>query len=227
MTPYHYYEYGFSSPGMIAFAGAYIAVLLAMAAGSVVINGIAPYKMAKNAGIPRPWLAFIPIAQGYIFGLLAQRSLYFHTGKRTPLAKINLLLPAGLLVCTLLIGVFSAMDAGLLIGLLGLVLCVGSIASMVYLYYTYYYVFKDYAPDNAVLFLILSIIFPVAFLVIMLIHMNVVPVSVAGRSPYGQPKYNRPSGPNGYGGPQGGGYGQGGYGPGEAPGENDHGGPGL
>lgn len=207
MSPYY------GNPGYdLYFAqmfGTILVVSLIVGLIGWVLQGFGPYKMAKNAGIPNPWLAFIPLGQGYLLGLLAQRSLYASTGQQKPLAQINLWLPIALLAGGLVTGVLVAM-VPLLGALLSLVLVVGSLVVTYYLFYTYYHLFKDYAPDNAVLFLILTILFsPLAFIIITLLYMDVVPVSVAGRVPYGQPKYNqRGNQPHGYG-PQG----PGGYGP--------------
>ena len=155
--------------------------------------GFGLWKMAKNAGIPHAWTSFFyPL---YNIGLLAERSLYVHTGRQRPLARWSIWLLIGGISLFLLSGVsafaLSSRAAAAGIALLGWAL---SIVSMLLLYYSLFYVYKDYAPGNEVVLLVISILFS-AFPIIFLVVMNVVPVSVAGRCPYGQPRYNRPQGP--------------------------------
>ena len=188
-----------AAPLILGFLLIYLAVLV----GVFVLMGFGLWKMSKNAGIPHAWTSFIyPL---YNMGLLAERSLYMYTGQKKSLAKWSLwLLIVGL--CISLPGWFLAffLNSTAAAGLVALLSAVSGIASMVLLYYCLYYVYKDYTPGNEVILLILSI-FVAAYPIIFLVIMNVVPVSVAGRCPYGQPRYNRqpPQAPGGWNGPQG------------------------
>lgn len=65
-----------------------------------------------------------------------------------------------------------------------------SFAAAIFTYYVMYYIYKDYYPGNECVMLLISILLG-AWPIIFLLIQNVVPVSVAGRYPYGQPKYGR------------------------------------
>lgn len=170
-----------------------------------------PYRMAKHAGIPHAWIGLFPIGTSWLVGLLAERSLYTCNGRRFRMA---LWTPAlwGIGTCgALMILGLALMDAdfsGLVVAAILLTL-VGWVAGAVLSYYALYYLFKDYAPDNAVLYTVLGIFFNIHF-IFLLMEMNTVPVSVAGPGPfpYGRPKYDRwhrwsPASAPGYGVPQG------------------------
>lgn len=166
---------------------------LVFLAGMIFLMGFGLWKMSKNAGIPHAWTSFLyPL---YNMGLLAERSLYAHTGRQKPLAKWSLwlIIAIAAVVLLLLVGTVAAMASGFMaVNLFSAILIFPlTIAGAVLTYYDLYYIYKDYSPGNEVVLLVVSILcgaYPIIFLVVM----NVVPVSVAGRCPYGQPKYNRP-----------------------------------
>ena len=142
-------------------------------------NGLGLYKMAKNAGLPNPWLSFVPIANNYLMGKLAERASWYGSGKTLPFAKIFLWGYLGYLAATLL---------AILLPPLYLFISFAGLALSVFVYIALYYIFKDYSPSNAVLFLILSILFGLYPFFLFALR-NRVPVSVAGFCPGGQPKY--------------------------------------
>ncbi len=166
-----------------------------------------PYRMAKHAGIPHAWLGLFPIGTSWLVGLLAERSLYSYTGRRLRLA---LWTPAlwGIGTCgaflTLGLALADVDFSGLVVAAVVLTI-VGWVAGTVFSLYGLYYLFKDYAPENALLYILLGIFFQIQF-IFLLIEMNTVPVSVTGPGtfPYGRPKYDRwhrwsPSPAQGYG----------------------------
>ena len=67
---------------------------LVILGGTWVLVSFGPYRMAKHAGIPRPWLALLPVGNAWILGLLAERSVYAHTQRPRRLAFWNTLLQA-------------------------------------------------------------------------------------------------------------------------------------
>ena len=166
---------------------------LAFAFAIHLLYAFGPYRMAKHAGIPHAWIGLFPIGTSWLIGLLAERSLYCCTGRRLRLA---LWTPAlqGIGTCGALMVVGLALaDAdfsGLVVAALVLTL-VGWVAGTVFSLYSLYHLFKDYAPENATLYTVLSILFGFQF-IFLLIEMNTVPVSVAGPGPfpYGRPKYD-------------------------------------
>lgn len=152
------------------------------------------YRMAKHAGIPNPWLAFLPVANAYVVGLLAERSLYTYTGRQRRLALWNAVFQAVPLVGLMFVVGLALLDSDFnaLVGLSVMLLVLGGIAGTVLYWYSLYYVFKDYAPDNAVLYTVLGLVLGI-YWVFLLVEMNTVPVSVTGFGvfPYGRPKYDR------------------------------------
>ena len=183
------------------------------------LRGIGLHRMAKNAGMRRPWLALIPVGQGYILGSLAGRSFFFFRGRRRSLGRINLWLSLGRLACAipLLVGLVRAASAysayaqfaypyrfGGAEGVFMLLSLAGWVVSMAatgFMWYSLYYLYLDYTPGYQLPLLLLSIFGgSVATVVIMLTQMNAVPASVLGGIPQERPLYNRY--PGGYG-PQG------------------------
>ena len=63
--------------------------LLALAAGFCFVSNYGLWRMAAHAGIPRPWVAFLPLGDRYIQGLLAERSRFVRLGKRSRLSLWN------------------------------------------------------------------------------------------------------------------------------------------
>lgn len=171
---YDYYGYG-ALAAVLALIGV-IAVVVAIA--SYVISGLALSKMAKNAGIENPWLAWVPIAQLYILGMLAERSYRFHYGKALPVS-FAIILPVAqginYAVSFLIGGGFSTF-----VGLLTAV-CVGAGC---------YLVFKDYTPGKETLYTVLAVIISISYPILLLINKDNVPVSVTGTGFAAQPKYD-------------------------------------
>lgn len=167
---------------------------LVILGGTWVLVSFGPYRMAKHAGIPRPWLALLPVGNAWILGLLAERSVYAHTQRPRRLAFWNTLLQALPLAALVLLFPLALADWDFnpLIGISLLVLVVSGLVGIVMYYYCIYHIFKDYAPDNALLYLLLGIFFNI-YWIFFLVEMNTVPVSVTGFGtfPGGRPKYDR------------------------------------
>ena len=169
-------------------------VYLAIIAGLSVLLGFGRYRMAKHAGIPHAWLGLVPFGNAYITGLLAERAVYTYTGKKRSLAFWYLIAQ-----CVVFVGALAVLglaiwdiDFGLGVGMAVLGLFLGLIACFALGIYCVYYVFKDYSPDNATIYIVLSILFHI-YWIFLLVEMNTVPVSVTGFGtwPYGRPKYNQ------------------------------------
>ena len=184
------YEYGFEyafPEGMegaaVGAAGVVTGILLivwflAMGFSLVmyVLNAVGLYRIAKRRGIHHAWLAWVPIGCNWLLGSISDHYQYVAkqkvTSKRKVLLNLSLILVACLLV---LIGGVVALvlategmagDAAMVLavalmliaylGMLGL-----AIAITVFCYIAYYDLFRSCKPGNAVLFLVLSIIFNV------------------------------------------------------------------
>lgn len=132
--------------GMIAsFFLAYFLIALIIAIVCYVFTSLALYQMAKNRNIENPWLAWIPIANMYLMGKLLYEKVAFGSSI-IPMAHV--ILPLLPIVC----------------GILAFIPYIGwlfPIVNAVYYCAALYRLFRLYKPDNAVLYLVLSIIFPV------------------------------------------------------------------
>ena len=166
---------------------------------ALILPRIGFYKMAKHAGIPRPWLAFPPIVSGYISGLLVERSCYFYTGRKR---RLSLWLPISSAVSLAALCVLWGVILGILYQKISLGLAQQTVISVAVLalelvcfalkLYASYYLLKDYAPKHPLLLLITGMILGIGFVYTFALR-NIVPVSVTGPGayPYGRPKYDR------------------------------------
>ena len=120
--------------GFFAFIFLIIAVVL------YVLVSLGLYKMAVNQKIENPWLAWIPIADFYILGKLIKIQTY-------EIPHIELVLPIGCLAVAVL---GSIPLIGWLLNLAYAVLCLFAIFKL----------YKMYKPEQAILYLVLSIVLP-------------------------------------------------------------------
>lgn len=150
---------------MSAFIGVFLAmaffgiIFLAIMVVYYLLFAFGLYGLAKKANIENPWVAFIPIAQLYILGMLVKNVKI--QDKEIP--SLELVLPLGYLAMLILNR----------IPLIGFLL---SIAYLVLFALTIYKLYSEYRPESAVLWLILSIfILPI----LVFIMRNDSPVNIA------------------------------------------------
>ncbi|MDO4288086.1 MAG: hypothetical protein Q4C55_02755 [Eubacterium sp.] len=165
---YYYYSdppYGYS-PGYSSSADAFkeillilfsvlfafLIVLLIWSIVSYILTGVSLYKMAKDRNFKYAWLAWIPLASGYLLGALINDKVKIGALK-IPHAAICL--PLILTVTVILAELLDMLPA--VGGLLAVLLCA---ASAIYIYAAYFRLYKIYNPKKAVLFTVLSIILP-------------------------------------------------------------------
>jgi len=154
-----------------------------LAVASYVLTALALYTVARRRGLKYPWLAWIPVANCWLLGSLSDQYRYVvkgeHTHRRvfllcfrilTVLLTISLLGLVGTLCFQvfggmmrqdvipdlLLMQIFRQATSLLVVGLplLGI-----SIAYWVFRFMALYDVYRSLEPENAVLFLVLSILF--------------------------------------------------------------------
>ena len=148
-----------------------------------VLTGLALYTMAKRRGIRNAWLSWVPVVNCWIVGCLSDQYRYVVKGevknKRKVLLVLNII-SAVIALAVVVVAVIMAVGAiqsavgpyeqeqlGSLLISLGmlLVLClplVGiGIAIKVVYYMALYDIYTSCAPQNNVLYLVLSIIFNV------------------------------------------------------------------
>ena len=143
-----------------------------------VLTAMAIYTISRRRGLNKPWLAWIPVINCWLLGSLSDQYQYVVKGenksKRKWLLTLNVVKAVLSLSVTVLAmvtaagAVFSMSDAemmrtinGPLIAILGLVLplAAAAIALCVIRYMALYDVYRSLDPDNAVLYLVLSILF--------------------------------------------------------------------
>ena len=176
-----YGEFEYFLPGMMEgaavgavgiIAGVFLIVyflMLGVSVVSYVLGSLGSYRIAKRRGIHHAWLAWIPVGCNWLLGSISDHYQYVvkHkvTKRRRVLLILNLVLTGISLVVGVIAGIAMAFDStalgiALLVAAYFLVLGL-SIASMVISYIAYYDLFQSSKPENTILFLILSILFPV------------------------------------------------------------------
>lgn len=136
---------------MVAFLAIFGALIFLFALIGIVLYFLfayALYKMALNAGLENPWMAWIPILQWYILGKLI-KSLKISTYQ---IPSIELVLPAATLIVMALNKV----------AVLGSLL---SLANYILLLFALNKIYKMYKPEQATLYTVLSIFgLPIPFI---------------------------------------------------------------
>ena len=147
-------------------------VLLGIA--TYVLTGLALYTIAKNRGLHKSWLAWVPVANVWLLGSISDQYRYVVKGQRR--AKRRWLLALNILKCGVMTALMTIVLAAGIKGLFGslggmadllwtmvlLALAAGGV-SIVYsvLYFMALFdVYTSMDPDTDTLFLILSIFIP-------------------------------------------------------------------
>lgn len=169
---YGYYDYSMTGLPDIAF-GVIIALMLFMFlafAYSVlvyVLGGIGMYTLGQKRGMKNAFLAFIPIANVFFLGKIAD-DIGLTMNKKTNYAQkllifciMDFAIAFFLVPLSVVIGLATgnvAIIIGMLMFFVYIVLMVISICYMVFYYIALFKVYKEYSPNNAVLFEVLSIL---------------------------------------------------------------------
>lgn len=178
-----------SVPNADAVAGMVIAMLLTWLLSGVfsivvyVLESLGIYTVAKRRGIRNPWLAWIPVANVWIWGSLSDQYQYVVKNKMTNRRWILVVLSGLTVLFSLVMGGFyvnlivkivtnmdtlkymseaRAMQMVLqpMLGMLGTVMlmAVVAIVNTVFTYIALYDIFASMEPSNAALYLVLSIL---------------------------------------------------------------------
>jgi hypothetical protein len=129
--------------GMMAIFGFFIIIFLILGIVMYILASLGLYKLAVNRRLENPWLAWIPIGNLYILGKLII-NLKIDSFE---IPNIELVLPIGALIT----GFFGEVP------FIGWVL---RIAYFVLFIFSLYKLYKMYRPQQATLWLILSIVLP-------------------------------------------------------------------
>ena len=139
-----------------------------------VLSSLSLQSIAKRRGIRKAWLAWVPIGNEWILGSIADQYQHLIQAKITTRRKILLWLNVGyvaLIVANSLVQVMTELAAhtdeqlliwGLASTAISLARLAVSITTLVFYHMSNYDLYRSCNPKNAVTFLVLGIIFPVA-----------------------------------------------------------------
>ena len=194
-----YYGFDFSSPdismdmieSMIGVIFGLLILILVVAVTiavvSYVLSSVSMYRIAKRRGIHHPWLAWVPVGNAWMLGSISDQYQYVAKHNVTNRRKVLLIFSiVTLAICALYISMRTAMyaaftvDAGmsggvalLILSTIVLMLMSGvCIAYSVFGYIAYFDLFRSCKSKNAVLFLVLSIVFGVTLPIFLFVCSN-------------------------------------------------------
>lgn len=177
------------------FIGA-IAVSAVIGIAIYLLESISVYKMAKSAKIKNPWLAFIPVANDWVFGTLAEK---YKKKNGTKSARFGIILPVleGIvLIETIALTIFTVISIKEITGyaldavntssemapeqfmslipviILYFALMAVAIAYAVVFFIALWRVYSSFDKSNATLYIVLSVIFTISVPIILFIIRN-------------------------------------------------------
>lgn len=127
---------------LLAFLGAFAFIAFILVIAIYVLASLGLYKLAQNAGIENPWLAWIPVANMYILAKLVKT---VKLGS-FEVPSLEIVLPVGCIAVAVLANIPVI---GWLVNIAYLVLSI----------LVLYKLFSIYRPQQATLWTVLSIIF--------------------------------------------------------------------
>lgn len=151
--------------GFLIFFLVFYLLILIFAIVSYVLSSVGLYSIAKRRGIHHPWLAWIPYGNSWILGSISDQFQYVAKGKIRNRRKwlLGISIAASILpvIMSVLITVMSLALPfteifGVTIGLWLATLAV-AIVNAVFIYIAYYDLYSSCHPENAIMFLVLSI----------------------------------------------------------------------
>ena len=159
---YYYLDRALSIFGKLLTGG--VAPLVSVAI--YVFTALSLYTVAKRRGIACPWLAWVPVANLWLLGSLSDQYRYLTQGQIKH-KRITLLVWKGVswVLTGGIVGAVIAAFAGASVGAVLMVLClalVAACAAVVYVVLYFMALYDVYAscdPQNAAVYLVLSIFF--------------------------------------------------------------------
>lgn len=184
---YNYYgQMPFEDDGLLAFIGVIYGIVilvgLAVSIACYVMRSLGVYTIAKRRGLNNPWLAWLPVGDAWILGMISDQFQYIVKGQNKSRRKVLLglnigCMASGVIVVIAVIAMFvqliaaeiggalsDSRMASIIMGPLLVVLAIAfalmavSIVSTVFRYMCMYDLFRSCDPGNAVAYLVLSIV---------------------------------------------------------------------
>ena len=180
MKPYYYNELpvtGADEEMMMSVLLILLGVLAVALLVSVIfwiISSLSLQSIARRRGIRNAWLAWVPIGNQWILGSIADQYQHLIQGKITSRRKILLWLGLANFVVSVIGGILSGVigataqteEQMMVFSVVNLVSSLGGMALgitvLVFYHMSNYDLYRSCNPKNAVTFLVLGIIFPVA-----------------------------------------------------------------
>ena len=177
------------------FVGA-VAVSAVIGIAIYLLESISVYKMAKSAEIKNPWLAFVPVANDWVFGTLAEK---YKKKNGTKSARFGIILPVleGIvLIEAIALTIFTVISVKEITGyaldavntsaemapeqfmslipviILYFALMAVAIAYAVVFFIALWRVYSSFDKSNATLYIVLSVIFTISVPIILFIIRN-------------------------------------------------------
>ncbi len=177
------------------FIGA-IAVSAVIGIAIYLLESISVYKMAKSAEIKNPWLAFVPVANDWVFGTLAEK---YKKKNGTKSARFGIILPVleGIvLIESIALTIFTVISVKEITGyaldavntsaemapeqfmslipviILYFALIAVAISYAVVFFIALWRVYSSFDKSNATLYIVLSVIFTISVPIILFIIRN-------------------------------------------------------
>lgn len=174
------FDTGFEAIGFATSLGIYMLVFSLIGLTLYILGSLGAHTIAKRRNIRHAWLAWLPIGNAWIWGCISDQFRYVTRGEVRNRRKVLLglsiavdvlLIAMIVLYVKLLIAFIADMSAmepvagssplGLSVTLMFVALAtmVVAVVQAVFAYMALYDLFRSCDPDNAVLFLVLSIVF--------------------------------------------------------------------
>lgn len=173
-----YYQYDAGQAALAGLSGFFMVffiLLYLLLAGigvlSYVLQSLGIHTMAKRRGIHHPWLSWLPLGHVWILGSISDQYQYLVKGRVTNRRKVLLgleiamygvlaaifAIAASLTYCSV-VGDMAAMGALVaLFALAYIAFAVLIVVTLVFIYIALYDLYVSSSPDNAVMYLLLSI----------------------------------------------------------------------
>lgn len=163
-------------------------IAFAACAAMYVMNGIAILNLCRKLAIPNGGLGFVPIANAYKLGQIADRASAINGEKKNyarllltfQIIMYTLFIPLTVCIISLaVVGSYNGYSNNALpimfipiIFMIYFALLAVAIVGSVFTYIAYYKIFRLFAPENAVLYLVLSIVIGFSWLFLLIVSLK-------------------------------------------------------